>query len=263
MARQKGTLGLSSNIEPSMNAPLDGREVVNLVSDLTASASFPYFYEGMQVYVKEDHKTYTLIGSDPTISANWTESGGGGGHVIEDNSGSDMPQRESLMFGGDFVVEDDSQNERTKVKPHELDSTDMEEIMSVKPETSVRLPVLLDERSIERQVGWYVNSNGLKKPVYEKSIILSTPATYTFNTQWQTIVSNVTGIENLISVKALRYNDPTPTSGNKAVFISLTSFVYNPTYNEIKAWDATESQSNYVYIDKIIIQYTKTTDTFQ
>ena len=75
MARQKGTLSLSSNIEPSMNAPLDGREVVNLLTDLTASGSFPYFYEGMQVYVKETSKTYTLTGNDPTVSANWKASG--------------------------------------------------------------------------------------------------------------------------------------------------------------------------------------------
>ena len=50
MARQKGTLSLASNIEPSMNAPLDGRIVVNLLSDLTASGSYPYYYEGMIVF---------------------------------------------------------------------------------------------------------------------------------------------------------------------------------------------------------------------
>ena len=58
MARQKGTLSLASNIEPSMNAPLDGRSVVNTVADLTASGSFPYFYEGMIVSCKSDHKIY-------------------------------------------------------------------------------------------------------------------------------------------------------------------------------------------------------------
>lgn len=38
----------------------------------------------------------------------------GGGHTIEDNSGTDMTQRESLQFVGVYT-EDDSTNDRTKV----------------------------------------------------------------------------------------------------------------------------------------------------
>lgn len=75
MSRQKGTLSLASNIEPSMNAPLDARVVVNLISDLTASGSFPYFYQGMLVACKEDHKIYQLTGGDPTVAANWVGIG--------------------------------------------------------------------------------------------------------------------------------------------------------------------------------------------
>ena len=74
MARQKGSLSLASNIEPSMNAPLDARLVVNTVADLTASGSFPYFYVGMTVAVKADNKSYKLIGNDPTVSANWVKT---------------------------------------------------------------------------------------------------------------------------------------------------------------------------------------------
>jgi len=77
MARSKGTLSLASNIEPSMNAPLDGRTVVNLLSDLTASGSYPYYYEGMIVSCKENHKVYQLIGNDPTVADNWSEVGSG------------------------------------------------------------------------------------------------------------------------------------------------------------------------------------------
>jgi hypothetical protein len=83
MARQKGTLSLASNIEPSMNAPLDARTVVNTLADLTASGSFPYFYEGMIVAVKGNHKIYQLIGADPTVSANWEEVGTGAGGSIQ------------------------------------------------------------------------------------------------------------------------------------------------------------------------------------
>ena len=77
MARQKGTLSLASNIEPSMAAPLDAREVVNEVSDLTASGSFPYSYVGMKVVVKATGDMYILMGNDPTVSANWKKGSGG------------------------------------------------------------------------------------------------------------------------------------------------------------------------------------------
>lgn len=86
MARTKGTLSLASNIEPSMNAPLDGRQVVNLYSDLTANGSFPYYYEGMIVACKENHKLYQLTGTDTTATSNWTEVGSGSGgadNIIE------------------------------------------------------------------------------------------------------------------------------------------------------------------------------------
>ena len=49
MARQKGTLGLSSNIEPSASAPLDARTVVPTLADLTTEGNFPYAYDGMLV----------------------------------------------------------------------------------------------------------------------------------------------------------------------------------------------------------------------
>lgn len=79
MARTKGTFSLSANIEPRAAAPLDARERVALISDLTASGTFPYPYEGMEVYVVEEKKKYVLIGDDPTVANNWQEVGSGGG----------------------------------------------------------------------------------------------------------------------------------------------------------------------------------------
>ena len=75
MGRTSGTYTLTSNIEPKVGAPLDARTIVKLLADLTANNTFEYPYKGMMVFVEENTKTYTLIGTDPTVSANWVESG--------------------------------------------------------------------------------------------------------------------------------------------------------------------------------------------
>lgn len=83
MARTKGTFNISANIETNASAPLDARERVATKADLTASGSFPYFYEGMMVYVVSEQKRYTLKGSDPTVLANWVENGSGGSVTVD------------------------------------------------------------------------------------------------------------------------------------------------------------------------------------
>lgn len=93
MARRKGSLALSSNIEPSMSAPLDARQVVQLKADLTASDSFPYFYEGLTVYVAEEKKIYMLTGDNPTIADNWAPIGEGEGGTSDYN---DLDNRPSI-----------------------------------------------------------------------------------------------------------------------------------------------------------------------
>lgn len=75
MARIKGTYSLSANIETLASAPLDARERVATKADLTAVGSFPYFYEGMQVYVVSEQKRYTLKGNDPTVLESWEAEG--------------------------------------------------------------------------------------------------------------------------------------------------------------------------------------------
>lgn len=77
MSRQKGSANFAGTIEVQAGGPIDARTVVGTVADLTASSTFDYFYEGMQVYVKEDKKTYKLIGGNPTAAANWEEVGAG------------------------------------------------------------------------------------------------------------------------------------------------------------------------------------------
>lgn len=89
MARQKGTLGLSSNIEPSASAPLDARTVVPTLADLTTEGNFPYAYDGMLVSVKATGEVYMLIDATlPTASLSWKKvngDGGGGSAELEDD----------------------------------------------------------------------------------------------------------------------------------------------------------------------------------
>lgn len=86
MARNKGSANLAASLEVLAGAPLDAREVVQAKADLTAAASFPYKYIGMEVYVVAENKKYRLVGNDPTDITNWEEIGsGGGGESIQVN----------------------------------------------------------------------------------------------------------------------------------------------------------------------------------
>lgn len=114
MSRTKGTFSLTSNIEPKFGAPLDARTIVKLLADLTASNTFEYPYKGMKVFVEENNKSYTLVGSDPTVSTNWIEDNGGG-HTIKNPAGTAMTQRSNLQFV-DLTISDDSTNDATKVE---------------------------------------------------------------------------------------------------------------------------------------------------
>lgn len=67
MARHEGTLKLTSNIEPKMNAPLDARLVVQEKGDLY---TLEHPYEGMIVSLKTGG-AFQLVGPDQADEANW------------------------------------------------------------------------------------------------------------------------------------------------------------------------------------------------
>lgn len=79
MGKSIGSASIAASFDVLADAPLDSRTVVDVKADLTASGTFDYKYVGMPVYVKSEQKTYTLIGDDPTVIANWKEQGSGGG----------------------------------------------------------------------------------------------------------------------------------------------------------------------------------------
>ena len=76
MARSVGTMKLSSNFEPRLGAPLDGRMVVPTYADLTTSGNFPYPYIGMLVSVQATKKLYMYNGGTITSTSSWDEIGG-------------------------------------------------------------------------------------------------------------------------------------------------------------------------------------------
>lgn len=71
MARKQNGLAMQSSIEPTLGAPLDGRQQVKLNSDLTDPASYPYSYVTMTVGSREDGRLYCLQAKDTTKEENW------------------------------------------------------------------------------------------------------------------------------------------------------------------------------------------------
>ena len=76
MARSKGTMKISSNIEPRLGAPLDARMVVPTLADLTTSDNWDYAYVGMLVAVQATGKLYILKATPVTTANNWVEVSG-------------------------------------------------------------------------------------------------------------------------------------------------------------------------------------------
>ena len=79
MARQKGMLNLSGNIEVNAGAPFDARDIVPTKADLTVADNFPYAYVGMETYVVAEDKKYRYMGGGVTDIENWVEVGSGSG----------------------------------------------------------------------------------------------------------------------------------------------------------------------------------------
>lgn len=75
MARQKGMLNLSGNLEPLAGAPLDSRDVTPTVADLYIASNWPYKYIGMKTTVIATGETYRLVNLDVTQESSWVKEG--------------------------------------------------------------------------------------------------------------------------------------------------------------------------------------------
>lgn len=111
MARTKGSFSLAGTIEPLVAAPLDARATVKLKTDLTAAATFDYTYLGMQTFVEEEQKRYTLIGADPTVLSNWREDGTAADNTIFQYAGStlfaNLPSATAARVGYVYNITDE------------------------------------------------------------------------------------------------------------------------------------------------------------
>lgn len=77
MARKKGSMSLSGNLEVKAGAPLDARMIVPTEEDLIVASNFPYKYVGMPVIVQDTGSLYILKSADVTDLSNWNKVEGG------------------------------------------------------------------------------------------------------------------------------------------------------------------------------------------
>jgi hypothetical protein len=189
-------------------------------------------------------------------------TGDNSGHMIKDN-GTDLYPREALNFT-DFNVQDDSVNDETDIKPHRLTQEELSEIMSKKPAPQDGFPILFDERGVERQVGWYVYSDGTKKPVYEKSMIFP----YVNNgTDRQKHSLAELNIDTLIDCFGMWKRNASGNYGYMSLINAETTGAYCNTFfsaveNNVLMFALVYGASIKTMLDKALVtfHYTKTTD---
>lgn len=225
MARVKGTANLAASLEVLAGAPLDARTKVPLKADLTASGTFPYPYEGMTVYVVEEKKSYTLIGADPTVSANWQEAGSESGQTIQVD---ELPTASADELGKvyQYIGETDTDYThgffyecvegetagtyewaQTDTQP-ELEELSATDVQDIKDEFNpVNVPVIsgaMNYSTDEQIVGTWVDG----KTVYQKTIVANI-STYTDNNKERDFVYNLTdvlpSVDTYISFEKMGY----------------------------------------------------------
>ena len=258
MARTKGMLNLSGNLEVNAQAPLDARTIVPTEADLTVASNFPYPYVGLEVYVTGTGKKFRLINLDTTQSSSWHEvseggGSGGGGHTIQDD-GTDMPAEAALNFVG-MEVSDNDTDGSTDVAEHRLTSAEISEMMGGIPNPTPRYPVIFDERGTEYKVGWYILSNGTKKPVYQKTVDCGALP----NNDEKLVAHGVSSIDKVYAINGVAIN----SSGNSATMPYAAKITgENIALNADKTNVSIQTSANWTSRNGYVtLLYTKTTDT--
>lgn len=175
----------------------------------------------------------------------------GGGHTIENASGTDLTQRDTLQFASGFNTTDDSTHEKTVVAPDAMQSSDMEDVITPLP--SARSPYH-KYSTTEQVVGEWINGKPIYERTYSDTMDLSEEG-------WFNIAHNISNLDALISISGVI---KTSTGSQWGLgycrdSANYTALCINDTNVRafISSAMVTATSNRDIYIT---IQYTKTTD---
>lgn len=244
MARTKGMLNLSGNLEVNAGAPLDARSVVPTVADLTVAANFQYKYVGMPVVVQATGDMYVLTANDVTVAANWKQIGSGGGGT-------------TYTAGDGIVIEND------EISTDNMPAADMAEIVNPLPSVGARYHTYSEDEQIVAYWEETVNGVKVRKPVYEKTINYTAPAGSNYSSNTTVTIATIATNLNIKNVKGVwsdgSYDGNVVCYGN----VSATSGYYCQFDNYVKSSGIVKLllRGNWSSVKfSITLQYTKTTD---
>lgn len=249
-------LTIGDNFSYQGAKPLDGRIKYDTLAAMKAMSDST-LYDGCLAYCVATDKTYQWKSTN-TVDADtgrWREfetgGGSGSGHTIEDPEGTELTQRDTLQFGGDLEVSDDSTNEKTVVAPHELTAAELAEIMSTLPGQPTQ-GITIDLRGNEIVVGKVIESDGTEKTLYQKTINFGTLP----NATSKSVAHGISGLNKLMSAKA---------NWISGIYYGDLSLMSTEHGGAINFWiDATTltiwTMGDYsTYSSYVTLQYTKTT----
>ena len=265
MARGKGTANLAASLEVLAGAPLDARDVCPTVADLYVAANWPYKYIGMKTTVQATGDTYRLVNLDVTQESSWVKEGsssGGGGHTIE-GDGTAVTDRDTLNFK-DMSVSDDSQNEKTDVKPHRLTQSELADIISPLPFFDFSNPgaEAFIFSTNERVIGQWIDG----KPLYQKVISQTYSSLPADTTSMGGKLLDVTSlsIDKPVNLRVLLPSSFRPTgnfmqNNGSNVTNGIDVTFKSPTAINLQAGSTISQYLPNATLD-FVLQYTKTTD---
>lgn len=226
--------------------------VYQYIGSTTLTLTHGYFYE----CVSDGAGTPTYYWEEVSTSK--------GGHDIK-NDGVAVTARDTMNFT-DFDIEDDPTNKETDIKAHRLTASELTYICSPLPGAVSDMPVLFDARETEYVVGWYVFSDGTKKPVYEKTVYfgaLPNANTKTVTLETKLYADYVVSCDAMVKVEDnslnMLYFRPLSyaTSSTSIIGIYVDSHKTSGDFR-INIATTTDRSGEYAYVT---LRYTKSTDT--
>lgn len=240
MARQKGMLNLSGNIEVNAGAPFDARDIVPTKADLTVASNFPYAYVGMETYVVAEDKKYRYMGGGVETLSNWVEVGSGGGTTYNDFVGAtDLANGVHGLVPAPLIADKD--------KFLKGDGS-WAEIAMPNVDLSNEISGYNIYSTTEKMIGQWIDG----KPLYQKTL------EFTIALGANTYAHNIINLESIVSMDGMLLTDrPIPYVNNDALANQVQLQCSETTGILV-------SIKTSVFVGKqccVTLRYTKTTDT--